>query len=195
MFKSQQDQLNKLSEGMADSKGHPAREDIEVLDVINNKIHKLLTSVLENTKSDRAYVYLYHNGGVSSSGLFFQRMTCISEVVSEGVLPVSDRSQNLHKSSYSNMCSSLKSTGKWFVSNTDDLRNQDNFLYEKALCKHAESIYTVSLRNNYDSPIGFIGIDYCSVNYSVDESVISKELKSSATKISSLVDIKSEVES
>lgn len=193
MFKDQQSQLDKMLSAILSNKSHPDSEDTEVLDMINDKIHKELTSILENLNSDRSYVYLYHNGGVSSSGLFFQRMTCTCEVVGQGILPVSTQSQNLHKSSYSLMCNSLKDTKMWFIDDIEDLKLSDSFLYEKALSRHAESLYLYSLVNSYGSPIGFIGIDYCSYAKHATQDEIKKVLSSSATKISSLVDIRSEV--
>lgn len=190
MFKTQQEQISILMKG---HKAHPDNEDSEVLDIINNKIHEELRGVLERLKADRSFVYLYHNGGVSSSGLFFQRMSCICEVVSQGILPVSQQEQNLHKGAYSSLCVSLKQHNEWMIDDLETLRHHDDFLYQKMVSRHAKSSYLLALKNAEGHSIGFIGVDYCSYNEDVDVKEIRSVLKVGSTKVSSLVDIKSEV--
>lgn len=192
MFKRQQKMLDELSQSIQKG-GHPASEDIEVLETINEKIHSEVAGDLSCLKSDRAYVYLYHNGGISSSGLFFQRMSCICEVVDSGVLPVSDNSQNLHKGAYSRLCKALAREGKWVVEDTENLKTVDGFLYQRYRSEHTESAYIVSLNNSQGQSVGFIGVDYCSLNTDVNSDKIVDVLSHSAERVSALVDVKSEV--
>lgn len=199
MFKNQQKMIDNLQNlvikmgSTPASKEHPDVEDIEMLDIVNNKIHVELSLLLQSVGCDRAYIYLYHNGGVSSSGLFFQRMSCISEVVSPGILPVSDISQQLHRSSYSRMLNIVQDEGQWFVEDTGSLLESDGFLFQRFKSTHTESAYMSGLRSSQGHVIGFVGVDYCSLNYDQEKDFILKELKKTSSVLSTLVDIRGEV--
>lgn len=183
------DLLNTISQG-----SHPKNsDDINFLDIVNDKIYTELRGVLEILKSDRSYVFLYHNGGISSSGLYFQRMSCICEVVSEGVLPVSGQYQNIHKGAYSQVCKSLRDSGQYFVPDAEELTVSDSFVYQVARSRHTPSFYFQALRDSQNNVIGFVGVDYCSYNDNTGDEFIAKVLKSTSLKISSLVDVRSEV--
>ena len=172
---------------------HPDEEDFEMLDLINNRIHTELSLLLQSLNCDRSYIYLYHNGGVSSSGLFFQRMSCISEVVGPGVLPVSQQSQNLHRSSYSKMLNILQENGEWSSEDVLQLRDSDGYLYQRFRSTHSESVYVSALKGSQGHVIGFVGVDYCSLNYDVETDLIKSTLSKTSSVVSTLVDIRGEV--
>lgn len=191
MFRKQQQQLNLLLEST--HKEHPDDEDTEALDVINDKIYGELRSILETSLADRAYVFLYHNGGISSSGLFFQRMSCICEVVSAGVLPMTSEFQNLHKAAYSSMCNSLRSQGHWYVDDVETLKSTDPFMYQTLAGRHVEAMYVKALKDARGGVIGFIGIDYCSLSRNPTSEKVCSDLKSASLRVASLVDIRDEM--
>lgn len=197
MFVSQKKIMETLTESLARkdrrTKEHPGEEDAEVLDLINNKIHNELSVLQQELNCDRTYSFLYHNGGISSSGLFFQRMSCISEVVAPGILPISNTSQSIHRSSYSKICSSIQDCNEWFVEDTDVLKEEDGFLYQRFLETRAESVYIRSLRSRQGNVIGFVGVDYCSLRYTEEVDLIRDRLKKSSNVLSTLVDIRGEV--
>ena len=193
MLNKMLDKLVEINEKEASVKEHPDDEDVEMLSIVNTKIHQELSAILLDLKCDRGYVYLYHNGGVSSSGLFFQRMSCISEVVASGVLPVSQISQSLHRSSYFGLCNALKDKGEWFSEDVLELREKDGFLYQRLNSIHTESSYVKSLCNRHGQVIGFVGIDYCSLRDDTGVDKIRKVLTSASSIISTLVDIRGEV--
>lgn len=197
MFVSQKKIMETLTESLAHkdrrTKEHPGEEDAEVLDLINNKIHNELSVLQQELNCDRTYSFLYHNGGISSSGLFFQRMSCISEVVAPGILPMSNTSQSIHRSSYSKICSSIQDCNEWFVEDTGVLKEEDGFLYQRFLETRAESVYIRALRSRQGNVIGFVGVDYCSLRYTEEVDLIRDRLKKSSNVLSTLVDIRGEV--
>lgn len=196
MFKNQQKTIEDLKNFISKSstsKEHPDEEDFEMLDLVNNKIHTELSLLLQSLNCDRSYVYLYHNGGVSSSGLFFQRMSCISEVVGSGVLPVSGMSQALHRSSFSRMLGEIQENGEWCSEDVNQLKDTDGFLFQRMRSTHTESIYVSALKGCQGHVIGFVGVDYCSLNDDVETRLIKSTLKKTSSVISTLVDIRGEV--
>lgn len=191
MFKRQQKMIDTLTQAL-NRKEHPSEEDTDLLGKINEKIYDEILGDLSALDADRVFVYLYHNGGVSSSGLFFQRMSCICEVVNSGVLPVSDKSQSLYKGTYATLCKSLADTGEWIVEDTEDLSSVDGFLYQRLVADHTESAYYKVLKDSQGRPVGFVGVDYCSINEQISTSMIMDVLTSSSYKIASLVDMRAD---
>ena len=193
MFNKQQDWLEQFVKGTISSTKHPDEDTVDALAVINNKIYQEVRGVLNALKADRVYVALYHNGGTSSSGLYFQKMSCICEVVSQGILPMSSSCQNLHQSSYMLFIDKLKEKSEILLSDTQTLKGIDNFLYQELVSRHAQSAYFRALKDSNDRVVGFLGVDYCSLNEEVSEEQISKLMKVVGLKISGLVDIRDEV--
>lgn len=193
MVKNQQrwfgDLVNKLSEGVPLHQLTPPEDDL--LTKVNSKIYNELHCLRETLSADRACIYLYHNGGKSSSGFYFSRMSCISEVVSPGISPISLNSQGLHKGPYTNLCTKLASDRLVLIDDTHDLLEEDSFLYYWCESQHAASRYLARLTDSEDHDIGFISVDYCS-DRQVSRDKLIKELKVRSNKISSLVDIRSE---
>ncbi len=170
---------------------HPTLPESDVIDSINENIHNLLQHMQDKLCSDRAYLFLFHNGGKSLSGLSFQKMSCTNEVVKKGIAPCSEQTQLLHRGNFTVLNSSLKRYGKYFLQDTSLVENTDTFSYYFFKDRHVESVYTYAVKDSEDYIVGFIGIDYCTKNNKVEEKLIEDTLLELSIKISSLVDIKS----
>ena len=162
---------------------HPTLSESDVIDNINENIHNLLQRMQDKLCSDRAYLFLFHNGGKS--------LSCINEVVKKGIAPCSEQTQLLHRGNFTVLNSSLKRYGKYFLQDTSLIENTDTFSYYFFKDRHVESVYTYAVKDSEDYIVGFIGIDYCTKNNKVEEKLIEDTLSQLSIKISSLVDIKS----
>lgn len=172
---------------------HPSSEDSVALDAINSRIYQEIRGLLNALEADRTYVFLYHNGGASTSGLYFQKMSCICEVVSQGILPVASEYQGLHRGSYSLLCDELRSKEEVLIPDTSKLNGVDDFLHHVLVSRRALASYYRVLKDVNNHPIGFVGVDYCSLTSDIPDSKISELLKTVSLKVSSLVDIRDEV--
>ena len=190
MFKKQQDLIERLLNEKIKQGEHPSGEDVEVLDEINDKIYQEMRGIMNDLSADRSYVFLYHNGGSSTSGLFFQRMSCICEVVNLGILPMVDSRQGLHRASYATLCDELKNKEYVAYPDAHSLKGVDDFIYQEILSRHAYAVYFKSLVDSNNNVIGFVGVDFCSTEEMASEKEIEKLLRSVSLKISPLVDIK-----
>ena len=195
MFHKNQQWMDKFLEKMVSSGNscHPGKEEIADLSAINAKIYQETRGLLNALQADRTYVVLYHNGGRSSSGLYFQKMSCICEVVSSGISPFSDSFQQIHRSSYMYMINLLESEKEIVINDTEEVKNMDNFLYTQVVSRHVKSVYMRVLEDIEGSPVGFIGVDYCALNTTIDAAAISKLMRTVGHKISALVDVRDEV--
>ena len=194
MFQKQQDWLEKFITNNASGGGHhPSREQNRNLNLINDKIHAEMQRTLQEMKADRTFVVLYHNGGKASSGLFFQKMSCICEVVSSGIQPFSHSFQNIHRGSYTYMLDWLERDGEILIDNYEDVESMDTFLYAQCIERHVRSTYYHILKSVSGDPIGFIGIDYCEAGKHKSKPSIHKCLVTVSARIASLVDVRDEV--
>lgn len=169
---------------------HPSSQDSEIIDGINDNINGLLHRSQNRLKSDRVYLFLFHNGGKALSGLSFQKMSCVNEVVGLGIAPCSAQSQMLHRGNFSFLNSALKKDGLYFVPDTSVVEKEDTFSYCFFKSRHAQSTYIAALKDSNGYIIGFIGVDYCAKNTKVDEELIKEVLLDLSVRVSSLVDIK-----
>lgn len=172
---------------------HPTIEQTPQLDVINRKLYEECKGLLKELRADRAYIVLFHNGDKSQSGLFFQKMSCICEVVSPGIQALSSTFQNIHRASYSFLLDTLKDNNEWLVDNVEDYKEISPFLYSQVMERHVCSTYLRLLKDINGSGTGFVGIDYCALNTQISSDKISDLLETVGHKVSSLVDIRDEV--
>lgn len=172
---------------------HPTLPESDALDSINENIHNLLQNAQGSLYSDRIYLFLFHNGGKSLSGLSFQKMSCVNEVVKNGIAPCSEQNQLLHRGNFTGLNASLKKTGKYFLQDISSIENSDTFSYYFFKDRHAESVYTYAVKDSDGYVVGFVGIDYCAKNTSVDDSKIETTLSELSIRISSLVNIRKEL--
>ena len=169
---------------------HPSPEESANIDEINEVIRGLLHKIQNKLSSDRAYLFLFHNGGKSLSGLSFQKMSCVNEVVSPGIAPCSKTSQLLQRGNYLSISNALKEKGYYDMELLADLETTDPYIYFFFKDRHTESAYLVPLEDSDGYIIGFIGVDYCSVNKTLNKETILNTLKEFSFRVSSLVDIK-----
>lgn len=191
MTKFQNDLMNKL---LLNFNHHPNSEESESLLLLNEKIYAEINYLNEALKADRSYVVLYHNGGKSASGLFFQKMSCICEVTASGILPMGNEFQNIHCASYSTMISQLREDGQILLSDIEEIESSEVFLYTQLKERHVYSVYLNALKDSFGNQVGFIGLDYCSLDDSErDNNEISKQLKIVGYKVTTLVDVREDV--
>ncbi len=169
---------------------HPSTEESYHVDRINESIRELLQKIQNKLNSDRTYLFLFHNGGKSLSGLSFQKMSCINEVVGRGIAPCANTSQALYRTNYADIVNSLKTNKQYVVESLKDIEESSPYIYCFFKDRHAESAYLVPVEDSDGYMIGFIGIEYCSINTIKSKEEIIETLITFSNRISSLVDIK-----
>ena len=196
LMDKQQDWLEEfINQKIEKFKIHPDEEEIEALEVVDSEMNKELRGLLTYLRADRTYVYLYHNGGVSTSGLYFQRMSCVCEVVSQGIMPLASQEQGLYRASYSLLCDSLKENKFCRVPDVEELKGRDNFIYQQLMLHHAESSFFYALSDSINNEVvGFIGVEYCSLDkWQDNERKIKSAMQESSLRISSLVNVRDKI--
>lgn len=191
MSKNQEAMMKKLFENLSNkvSAVHPSPEESSSLDHTNNVIRGLLQRIQNKIHSDRAWLFLFHNGGKSLSGLSFQKMSCINEVVAKGIAPCTSTAKDLYRANYVGISDALKSEGCYSIDSLSEIEETDPYIYYFFKDRHAHSVYLVSLEDADGYIIGFVGVEYCSHNSEIDKDSIIKTIKEFSLRISTMVDM------
>lgn len=123
-----------------------------------------LQALLSSTRANRAYVFLYHNGGRTISGISFSRLTCTHERVS-GALPQQKELRNLLKSMVRTLTDMVDYDDGVWCPDVDECFCHDVGLLYLLQQQNVASIYCVGLydiaKDGTHIPLGLIGLDYC----------------------------------
>lgn len=161
--KGRQAQYDKLQDMMSAVLEEKLGIDIESCkesDHISDEIDLRLESVLEKTRADRAYVFLFHNGGKDMTGRHFPKMSCTNEKVQVGIKPSMQNFQNLYRSSLIYKITCLKESGICWIDDVDDIKERDYATYDMMVQNGVQSSYSVAVCLEEGYPCGFLGIDF-----------------------------------
>lgn len=177
---------------LSDQHHHPDPEETDALDLLSNTMHDILEETLNKLNADRCYICSYHNGGVSTYGTSFQKMSCTNEVVAVGVLPMITETQNIHKGPYKSIMNSFRENEAWYiVKDCEELKEADAFMYSRFVLRHATSCMFRAIRDNDGYILGFIGVDFSHKIEGVsDVATIQVALDIASKKLSNLLGIR-----
>jgi hypothetical protein len=124
----------------------------------DTEINIILQSLLDNTKSNRAYIFRYHNGLASVHGVPFFFHTVTHEVISPGTTRVMQFEQHIPASINIAMNNQFMQNKCAIVRNADDDKDSQNYWYYQI--RAAKSLIRCPIFMNNGDLFGFVGIDY-----------------------------------
>lgn len=125
----------------------------------NNTIHQLLYRALYKFKGDRAYIFEYHNGGHSISGIDFLKASNTFEVVNSRIQPHQISLQNLPVWVFAYW--NVRVLNREVIcKNVEDIEREDLGAYQIIKQEGIKAIYVIGLYDAKGCPIGFFGLDY-----------------------------------
>lgn len=121
------------------------------------RITELLYHLKDKTDSDRAWVFLFHNGAYGSTGIPFKKVSCFYEVVTPGVSRELNNSQNVGLTSIPVAIDLLVKNNDAFFINVSQLRTG---LF-KSMCEAQGTKYMIWHRLMIGEQfLGIVGVDY-----------------------------------
>lgn len=122
------------------------------------EINNILQNLMENTQSNRAYVFRYHNGLAAVSGVpfFFQSLT--HEVISPGTARIIKFEQNLPASINIAMNNQFMMNRCAMVQHADGDKDSQNYWFYQM--RAAKSLIRCPIFMPNGDAFGFVGIDY-----------------------------------
>lgn len=153
----------------------------------NSIVHQLLYKALYEFKWDRAYIFEYHNGGHSISGIDFLKCSNTFEVVNENVPQHQKDLQNLPVGMFAFWNLQILKRQTICLKNIEDMKNQDIWVYQLLKQQGIKSIYVIWLFDAQGHPIGFFGIDYTNWEIPSCDTKMMKDLEILSYKIAGLL--------
>lgn len=141
---------------------HSCEED-EYINKVYDNTYSIIDKLREDTNMNRAYVFMFHNGGRSLTGIPFYKMSCISESVSLGVEHMSYQTQNILLSSFPQLFKSLHETGKLHMIDTEESKYYDQSLFSFMSSRGSKSCFIKSITNDDGRILGMLGLESLSV--------------------------------
>ena len=148
----------------------------------DSKINEYLQKVLEDTNSMRVYVYRYHNGLPSISGVPFFFQTNTNEVINPGASRLINFEQRIPASIHVGMNNAFVVNKCLLISDTRLNQNsQDYYFFES---RNAIAVLRCPIYMENGDLFGFVGIDWNHVQN--PDTKISDELENVSKDISKI---------
>jgi hypothetical protein len=158
-------------------------------EVITPKIQKNLDAVLYTLNADRAYLLEFHNGKRNTTGLPFRYMDISYEVTNQEskVTKIGMFYQNvpttLYKFPY------YLQEHKYYIGTLEDFGRVDEDLAKQMSSNFAKYFAVIAL-NSDGTPLGYLGISWCSEENVPDTNVIKSKLFMYDKTFSQLLDLR-----
>jgi len=136
LIKSNQKYINQMAEqnnmmfqklfSNIEAKNYDEEDIIEIFTKLNEVFKEECKKINEKTGSSRSAIYVFHNGSISSHGLPFFKMTCVSEWIARG----SGFQEQLSKHTNLNLA--------LFSSLVEELYNNGDYVILRSPCEEME---------------------------------------------------------
>ena len=152
----------------------------------NNLIHQLLYKAMYEFKGDRVYIFEYHNGGHSISGIDFLKASNTYEVVNTRIQPQQISLQNLPVWVFAFW--NVKVLNREVICRkVEDIQKEDLGAYQVLKQQGVNALYIIGLYDAKGYPIGFFGIDYISNKMPYKDENFKKQIEILSYQISGLL--------
>ena len=138
----------------------PSAEENKNLSLLNNTINAYLNDLLKEVDASRVNLVQYHNGARNLNRMSFLKMSVTNEQVKVGCKPLMPEFKDQFRSVLSYVVSELDEKGYCFIKNPEDVKEKDAGTYEFLINRNIKSKYTMAIRNDEETVIGFICVEY-----------------------------------
>lgn len=150
---------------------------------VNNFVDSQLSCLLAEEKANRAYVFMYHNGGRDMMGRSFQKMSIMNEMVDANTVPIMGSYQNVPRSMFPTLFKTLVAQDMFSVQRTEDIKETDPVLFQMLTSHNAHTAFFHGIKRADGVILGFVVIEYVS-NTCEDMDKAEKNLEKKTLRIS-----------
>lgn len=150
---------------------------------INNYIDSQLTCLLREYGANRAYFFIYHNGGKDMTGRSFQKMSIANEAVDVNTVPLMNSYQNIPRAMFPTLFRTISSQDKLTIKTPDDIKEADPVFYQMMRANNVCSSFIHGIRRSDGVIIGFLVAEYVSSDCS-DFAAVEEAVEKKAQRIS-----------
>lgn len=117
---------------------------------------------LVNEGADRAYMFMFHNGGVDVLGRGFLKMSMSLEVIGENMTPIMSKYLNMPRMLFPVLYNELNKQDFYNVDDIEEIKKKDPFTYQFLKEHGAHTAMFRAIKRADGLVIGFIGMEYIS---------------------------------
>ena len=176
----QEEKIALILQGVMDSRVEVhTREEEDKNRKVNNYIEAQLSELISKQHANRAYVFMYHNGGKDVAGRNFQKMSITNEIVDVNTVPIMGSYQNIPRSMFPTVFKTLSEKDVYYIPNIDDIKETDAVFYQMLLTHGVKSAFIHGIKRDVDKMVlGFVVLEYVSSKCEdMDEAKEDLELK------------------
>lgn len=190
-FEQQAELMQKLLDNQSNLpvKVH-TKEEEEKVSKLNAFIREQIDQLRKETGANRIGFYYFHNGGYSSNGVPFAKMSLYLESLDSESAPVMMMYQNMPQQLMPGVIQEIADDGKYYINDVEEIQKTDSSTYHTLATRGTRHALIQGVRDNLKQMyLGFI-----SVEYSVSDPVKSLEetevdLSKTAQRISGAMQI------
>lgn len=185
-------EFKQLFNAVINKETHILTEDEDrVAKQIDESITSYMKGIVDALQPSKCFLVRYHNGGKDMNGLSFLKLSVTNEAGARGLAPVIQEYQNQFRSSIGGVCHAIDKQGYVFISDLEEVKENDIGTYDLMIEKNTRSAYCYAITNATGYIIGFLAITYRNDNKAQENPERIKEIMSKkATEISTLLSVK-----
>lgn len=142
----------------------PSRTENDKLTEVNKQIDEILKEILIKTKSDRACIIQYHNGGKGINKQSFLKMSMTNEKFQVDGKSFMNQFKDQFRSVLGYFVNQINDNGYCYINNVESMSSLDVGVYEFMKNRNIEAMYGYALHNDEDTTIGFILLEYNNID-------------------------------
>jgi hypothetical protein len=167
-----------------------SKEEEEKVGKLNGFIREQIDHLRADTGANRVGFYYFHNGGYSSNGIPFAKMSLYLESLDASSAPVMTLYQNMPQQLMPGVIHEIADDGKYYISDIDEIQDADSSTYHILAARGTRHALIQGVRDNLKQMyLGFISVEYSTSDpiKSLEETEV--DLSKAAQRISGAMQI------
>lgn len=123
-----------------------------------------MEEVKELLNADRVQVYDFHNGGHFANGRSALKVSCSYEVCRAGIKSYQMYLQSIPLNCIPQFIKKLLNENRMKINNLEEIKDLMPATYSLKKSQNVKSYFDIILNNEFNEPIGFLAIQYESIN-------------------------------
>lgn len=160
---------------------------VDIFLELNNVLKGTCKNTQETLKAGRVAVYVFHNGAVSSHGLPFFKMSCVSEWINRGSgfsTKVHEHT-NLPLTMFASIVEQVKMTNTAHIYIQEEIKAEEPVFYSWMLKNNIHYCFIQGIYSSVDNtPMGYVTVEYAddSIDIEAISESVQRELKQACVK-------------
>ena len=152
--------LNKAKKTIEETIPQKIKKQCNIDYLIINKMEE----VKELLNADRVQVYDFHNGGHFANGRSALKVSCSYEVCRAGIKSYQMYLQSIPLNCIPQFIKTLLNKNRMIINDLEEIKDIMPATYSLKKSQNVKSYFDIILNNEFNEPIGFLAIQYESIN-------------------------------